>query len=395
YYLAVWTRYGKDLRPGQIIPLFYPPEGVTPAMASYVYNQKMRDDTFTATLIDLAVRGYLRIEENDVPKGLFSRAKNRFLLHPTDKDSGKLKVAEKAFLKSLFPGGRSLAVEKGSHEELASAKGAIKDLISSRGKDFFIRNLAWVISGILLTILLIGGTGSFIGTYGGEAGASAFMMLWLSVWTLGVGTIVYRGLASLKEGVKRRKAGLFIRGLFLSVFSVPFLGAELFGIGILMETASLSFALSLVGALLINVLFYHLMKNYTPRGRELMDDLEGLRMYMMTAEKERIRALARVDMPEQTPEHFESILPYAIALGVEKEWASSFDDVLKNAQYDPGWYTGTSPWYHMGAASFMTGLSGGLGTAIASSSVAPGSGSGFGGGGFSGGGGGGGGGGGW
>ncbi|HOP51498.1 MAG TPA: DUF2207 domain-containing protein, partial [Synergistales bacterium] len=149
----------------------------------------------------------------------------------------------------------------------------------------------------------------------------------------------------------------------------------------------------------LNALFFKLMKNYTPEGRKLMDQLEGFRMYMSTAEKERIKAFARVDMPEDTPRHFESLLPYAIALGVEKEWASRFDQILKAAQYNPDWYAGTYPIYHMGAASFMTGLSGGLGTAVASSSMAPGSksgfGGGFGGGGFSGGGGGGGGGGGW
>jgi uncharacterized membrane protein len=156
--------------------------------------------------------------------------------------------------------------------------------------------------------------------------------------------------------------------------------------------------ISLVIAFLLNALFFKLMKNYTPEGRKLMDQLEGFRMYMSTAEKERIKAFARVDMPEDTPRHFESLLPYAIALGVEKEWASRFDQILKAAQYNPDWYAGTYPIYHMGAASFMTGLSGGLGTAVASS---PGSGiqvrfgGGFGGGGFSGGGGGGGGGGGW
>ncbi len=123
----------------------------------------------------------------------------------------------------------------------------------------------------------------------------------------------------------------------------------------------------------MNVLFFRLMKNYTPDGRKLLDQIEGFRMYMSTAEKERIKALARVDMPEDTPQHFESLLPYAIALGVEKEWAARFDDVLKKVQYNPGWYTGTYPLYHMNTAAFMTGLSGGLGTAVASSSMAPGS----------------------
>jgi uncharacterized membrane protein YgcG len=305
---------------------------------------------------------------------------------------------ENAFLASLFPGGRSLEVDKANHKELASAKGAIKDHIADRGKDYFLRNWKWVILGIFITFVLLGISGIFMGTYGGEMGLSVFAMIWLSGWTLGLGAILFAAITSLREGIRRKKAGLFIRGMFLSAFSIPFLGAEAVFIALMTDELSPYFTISLVIAFLMNVLFFRLMKNYTPEGRKLLDQIEGFRMYMSTAEKERIKALARVDMPEDTPRHFESLLPYAIALGVEKEWAARFDDVLKKVQYSPEWYSGTYPLYHMNAAAFMTGLSGGLGTAVASSSMAPGSSSGFGGGGgggFSGGGGGGGGGGGW
>lgn len=401
YYMLVWSRWGKDLRPGNIIPLFYPPEGVTPAMASYVHNQKFRDDTFTATLIDLGVRGFLRIEERDVPKGLFSRGKNRFTLHPTDKDRNGLPIVENAFLASLFPGGRSLDVDQKNHEAFSSAKAAITDHIAYRGKDFFLRNWKWVALGITMTLVTMGFSASLLGAGGAGEEVSLFPTLWLGAWTLGIGLLLFTALTSLGEGFRRKKAGFFIRGLFLLVFSIPFMGAEALFLRLFPGELSYNFTLSLAAAFLLNVLFFRLMKNYTPEGRKLMDQLEGLRMYMTSAEKERIKALARVDMPEDTPRHFESLLPYAIALGVEKEWAAHFDDVLKKAQYNPQWYTGTYPVYSLGAASFMTGLSGGLGTAVASSSAAPGSSSGFGGGfgggggGFSGGGGGGGGGGGW
>ena len=396
YYMTVWIRYGKDIRPGHIIPLFYPPEAVTPAMSSYVYHQKMKDDTFTATLIDLSVRGYMRIEEHDVPKGLFRKSKNRFTLHRTEKDTGELKMVEKVFLRSLFPSGKPLPVDKESHSELLSAKKDIRDHISGRKKDFFLRNWGWVATGLLATVVLIGGSGILMGLATGDIGFVLVSMVIFTGWTIGVSVFVYNAFRSLREGFRRRKFGQIIRGIFFSIFAIPFLGGELVVVGLLSEAATLPFALSFMAALVINVLFFFLMKNYTPDGRKLMDYLEGFRMYMMTAEKERIKTLAGVDMPEDTPEHFESLLPYAIALGVEKEWASRFEDVLKAAEYNPSWYAGTYPWYHMTASSFMTDLSGGLGTAIASSAVAPGSGSGFfGGGGFSGGGGGGGGGGGW
>ena len=125
-----------------------------------------------------------------------------------------------------------------------------------------------------------------------------------------------------------------------------------------------------------------------------MDQVEGFKMYLAVAEKDRLNY---VNPPLKTPELFEKYLPYALALDVEQAWAEQFSDILKEAAqgqegYSPRWYSGTS-WSTLGAGGFSTGLGSSFSSAISSSSVAPGSGGG--GGGSSGGGGGGGGGGGW
>ena len=48
--------------------------------------------------------------------------------------------------------------------------------------------------------------------------------------------------------------------------------------------------------------------------------------------------------PEKTPELFEKMLPFAIALGVENKWADKFESVLNQAieegTYKPVWYAG-------------------------------------------------------
>ena len=53
--------------------------------------------------------------------------------------------------------------------------------------------------------------------------------------------------------------------------------------------------------------------------------------------------------PKDTPELFETYLPYAIALGVENHWAERFQSVLAAAaaqgQQGFAWYSGSSsPW---------------------------------------------------
>ena len=156
---------------------------------------------------------------------------------------------------------------------------------------------------------------------------------------------------------------------------------------------SILLILGLVILVIVNIVFHHLLKAPTKLGREIMDRIEGFKMYLSTAEKERLNSIKE---PEKTPELFEMFLPYAIALDVENEWGEKFADVLEKAgtDYSPGWYNGAS-WSTLGAVGVASTLGSSLTSTISSSSTAPGSSSGSGGGGFSGGGGGGGGGGGW
>lgn len=146
----------------------------------------------------------------------------------------------------------------------------------------------------------------------------------------------------------------------------------------------------------LTFVFYRLLKAPSAFGRRLMDQIEGFKMFLATAEKERLNVLYPSG---RTPQLFEEYLPYALALDVEQAWADRFDDVLARASadgtsYRPAWYYGNA-WSPYHAGRFASHLGGAFSHAIAASAVPPGSSSGSGGGGFSGGGGGGGGGGGW
>ncbi len=147
--------------------------------------------------------------------------------------------------------------------------------------------------------------------------------------------------------------------------------------------------------ILLHGLFAFLMRAPTPAGRLVMDEIEGFRMYLDTAEQDR---LDRMRSPAMTPEVFEAFLPFAYALGVENNWCDRFarempEELRQQAAYHPLWYSGNfqgvNALNHLGN-NFGSSFS----SAISSASSPPGSSSGSGSG-SSGGGGGGGGGGGW
>ncbi len=125
----------------------------------------------------------------------------------------------------------------------------------------------------------------------------------------------------------------------------------------------------------------------SPAGYKEWAKVEGLKLYLEVVEKDR---MAFAEAPAKTPERFTMLLPYAIALGVEKQWAKQFEGIDITSATE-NWYVGNN----LGNSLLLTSmLSDSFATSV-SSNFSPPSSSGGAGGGFSGGGGGGGGGGSW
>ncbi len=146
--------------------------------------------------------------------------------------------------------------------------------------------------------------------------------------------------------------------------------------------------------LALHIAFGYLMKAPTVEGRKLMDQIDGLKMYLGVAERDELASLKGPDAPPMLDaKRYEALLPYAMALDVEQAWTKQFTaavGVREAQQSTPSWYYGNSG-TPMGLASLGNSLGSSLGGQISSAATPPGSSSGGGGGGFSGGGGGGGG----
>jgi len=158
----------------------------------------------------------------------------------------------------------------------------------------------------------------------------------------------------------------------------------------------------LIAAILSFVLGYTLWP-LTDKGLDLYRYLEGLKMYIGVAEEERLKMLQSPDGVAKTNvdgsdkgqllKLYESVLPYAILFGQEKEWNKRLGEYYETTQTQPDWYTGAAL-TTFNVASFSSAMNN-LTSTISSSGASSSSSGGSDGGGFSGGGGGGGGGGGW
>ena len=132
------------------------------------------------------------------------------------------------------------------------------------------------------------------------------------------------------------------------------------------------------------------------RGAEMLDHLNGLKMYIKMAEEDRMRVLQSADGADRIADGenskvklYEKLLPYAMIFGIEETWLKELA-----AQYpegvSPDWYYGNGAFNAILFANSLSSASRSLNSYTSSASSTSG-----GGGGFSGGGGGGGGGGGW
>jgi uncharacterized membrane protein YgcG len=142
--------------------------------------------------------------------------------------------------------------------------------------------------------------------------------------------------------------------------------------------APLAFVSAGVVSGLIVVGFGRIMPARTIQGTRILEGALGFEEFLARVESDRF------DRVVKTPELFEKFLPYAMALGVEKNWASAFESIAKAA---PSWYQGGDPTHFnsRGFVSQMSNMVSRAGTTMASAPRSSG-GSGFGGGGSSGGG---------
>ena len=390
YYLIAWSAVGRDPAPGVIMALYEPPANLSPSSMRYLMRMGYDNKTFAAAILDMAVRGFLKIKEES----------GAYRLTLTGKDNRALTDDEKQIASALFEGRNDILLKQENHTSIKSAMVATqKWLKAAEEKTYFLTNSRYLIPAILISLLVALAYFATLGSAGTIGGL--FVALWLTIWTIAVSAMVLGALAAWKQVLRGGHSALVSggRALSLTLFTLPFLGGEALGLFFLTKVTSLSFGVFLIATGILHGVFVHLMKAPTFAGRRLMDQVEGFKMFLSSVDGDRLN---RAIPPQQTPEVFEKFLPYALALDVEQDWANKFSGVLSAAgtapgssgsAYTPSFYSGSS-WNSFSGAGFASSFGSSLTSAISSSSSAPGSGGGGGGGG-SGGGGGGGGGGGW
>ena len=354
----LWWTAGRDEREHETIVAEYePPEKIRPAQAGLLMDESADTKDVTATIIDLAVRGYLKITELPA-SGIFGKKDWSLTRTPGTPHPEALQAYEGTIFDGLFGYGAMDATQQAvvaliqRFSSRAGAAAETQATFESKPTDE-----------VKLS----------------ELKQHFYTTLAKAQRELYDDSVKRKWFAADPQRVRQIYTALGLGAVLIAGFLVVWLGSSL-GAGLVGLGAAVP-ALALLGVA-------SQMPRKTRAGAELLRRTLGFRHYMEIAEKERQRFAERENI-------FSEYLPYAIVFGCVEKWASAFKDI-DATRATSSWYTGSA----LGAfsandlSSNLSSFSSQVSSAIAATPGGSG-GSGFSGGGGSGGGGGGGGGGSW
>lgn len=396
-YWRRWLAVGRDPPRRIVIPLFSPPQGLSPAAISYIRYRGLgatlggAPRAFIAALMSLGVKGRIAMSEAD---GTLTLTK------ASTASAQSLPAGERALEAGLFASSGTVTVGKENASTLVRTMAAFAAAVNKEHQGrYFHFHLGSVFLFVLLSVAL---AGLFLTLFPLTDTALGWVIFGSMMIAFG-STFLFTGIRMLSGAIPDASR---IWGSIVSLIGAAMVLPALAGIlgssgllGSLGEDLGGRFVTTLVliaiaALILINTGFGSVMFSPTEQGQQLMAEIEGFRLYLSVAEADRMNMAGR---PDFTVDLFERYLPYAIALGVEKPWSEALEQHLakagrgEQASWRPAFHSGHA-WSNAAAAASAAAIASTLGSSFASAMPRS---SGSGGGGSSGGGGGGGGGGGW
>lgn len=307
-----WKKHGRSPRGKGVVRQFEPPKGMSPSEVGYIVDEKIDNRDISAELVYLAERGFMHILA--IPKtSLFSKGSDYYFLKVKDADDS-LSSHGRLLFDNLFAGRWSM----NSMEKENLKKDILRNKRIKVNKEELLEKI--------------------------DKAETVTALDELS--SPNVSTTFHSVLQEVKGelAVNMVRKDLFIDNpqevkLKYSIIAVlGGVGAVLLPVIALANDENL---LAIFGGVagavvfVVGLILSRVMVKMTDRGVVAKEDSLGLKEYLSIAEKDRLEFHFN---PKNNPELFEKLLPFAIALGVEKKWAKELD----NINIEPGWYSDAS-----------------------------------------------------
>lgn len=369
YYILVWFVAGRGRTAGEMTPRSQPPRGFSPAVLRYVWRMAFDQKTLVVNLVDLAVKKQLAILEDAGGSYILGRVKTRrrARIDPSSIDEipADMTGDEKLVLEKVFAAGDPVPFNPRNHAVVgATVETLHQHLRAKLERIYFLTTAPYVVPGLLISLAAVIRSGLAIQgvdnrvLLAAATGGTIWTFALLAIGGFAIGTIKNAVADPHHAPTARRQT------LLISAISAVLLVGEAAGLYTLAWAASPEVAALMLLLVAINFFFHLRLRAQTLSGHGLMDQIEGLRLFLVETAPDSGEASASC-----TPAQFERLLPYALALNVEKIWGEKFAAGLAQApsdadvDYAPGWYSGPN-WKVNTASTFLTVLGSSFSSAI-------------------------------
>ena len=360
FYVICWLAAGRDPKIEHVAPRYEPPAGISPGVARYVVTGGSDGTTLAAVLTGLAAKGVVSIQPQDgsyavqllnagatvlpdeasVVRTLFNveqkvqpyagsslaivgnpdaaNASSSATAQPIQAPGEQ--AASAAAAAGLAPAPSSMAtVNPRAGAEIKTHIDALQDTFRKNLHGVYFRqNFIYAGLGMLATL----GWGLFVAATLKED-SSIFITFWLFFFT-SIASLVIGGVWTSRPARSTMKQRITRAVLPIIFFGLP--GAVIYFAAL---PQSHGFVLALLLCVLLNSIFFVIMRAPTSRGLIVLQQLAGFREFLERVEQDR---LDRVNTPEQRAKLMDRFLAYAIALNVREGWgdkmASAFSDAI-------------------------------------------------------------------
>jgi hypothetical protein len=310
-------------RQGVQVAKYEPPAGVSPAAAAYLLERGVGDKPFVVALVNMAAKGYLRIEQgsNDYLLSCANQARTHACI--------PLETEEQLIAEMVFSHGVSSVLLSALHTLEKIARNVRESLEAAAEPDLLSPHFSCFIPGLTVSLwcFLAALYPEMAGLSKSNGGALIVLPAFLAVWAL-LATIrtLPATLYKLKSFFPSRtprpmrwvKTDRIAPFMFLVAVAC---------LGVIGWATSWQFALLFGSFITVNLVGLMALRSPTAAGHALLGQLADFRLFFAAVDSDRVNRMNSPNAPSATAEKYWA---WALALDVEHAWGEQFAATVLN-----------------------------------------------------------------
>jgi len=313
YGFITWYIFGRDVGKKAIVPEFNIPKDISAMYAAYINGVREPKEILTIGVLSLLSKGYVEADDEE------GNGRNvKYTLPNSRRSKPELAEEEKIVFNALSSTGYIFKKERSlynaSNKILKSFEKEYKKKVY---RDNSIFNIAFIVG--IIIVFMVSATAS-----GGTAGVSDSSLGVVSLIMIAsfFGIILNMIFSIIKNIYGNNSTFLkIIKWMVILFISVIYGVLNFIVIGIIMA---------------MYTVYSKIIGRYTTDGMRKKEYLDGMKMYIKTAEANQIMKFNDVD---ELVAYFKVILPYAVALGVKNEAIKLMKNTIKLYNFDENTYS--------------------------------------------------------